>query len=181
MILPENTLIQELKKGNAKAFEVLYDRYHARLYNFCFKITGNIQETEDLVHEVFVAIWENRGNLDESKSFTGFIFTIAKNKVLNRIKKTVSRQVYIHFMKEHNQDRNDLGKDFESQEFIKFLQKAVQEMPEKTRNIFRLSRDENMTYKEIAQKLNISENVVDHEIRKALEYIREQIRKLDSI
>lgn len=181
MVLPDKLLIQELQQGNAKAFEALYDRYHARLYNFCLKIIRNTQEAEDLVQEVFIAIWEYREQLDESKSFPNFVFRIAKNKVLNKMKKNLSHQVYLGFLQTENQDRHDLRKDIESDELINFLQKTYQELPEKTKKIFLLSRDEGLTYREIAYKLDISENVVDYEIRKSLHHIKDQLKKFRSI
>jgi len=181
MILPENLLISELQRGNAKAFEALYDRYHTRLYNFCMKIIKNSQEAEDLVQDVFIAIWENREKLDVNKSFTSFVFMIAKNKLLNKIKKNLSLQVYMDFIQHENPDRNDLRKDVESHELMNFLQKTIHELPEKTKEIFLLSRNEGLTYKEIAHKLGISENVVDHEIRKSLQHIKNQIKKLRSV
>ena len=179
MVLPEKLLIHELQRGNAKAFEALYIRYHAKLYNFCYKIIRNTQEAEDLVQEVFIAIWENREKLNKSKSFTSFVFRIAKNKVLNKIKHNLSRQVYMEFIQKENQDQDDLRKDIESHELMSFLQKTIHELPEK--EIFLLSRDEGLTYKEIAHKLDISENVVDHEIRKSLQHIKDQLKKLHSI
>jgi len=164
MQLQEKILIRELQRGNAKAFEELYFRYHARLYNFCNTIIRNTQEAEGLVQEIFITIWENREKLDENKSFSGFIFKIARNKVLNRIKQKLTHQVY-------------LRTEIESREMMELIQKSIDALPEQTKEIFLFSRKDGMTYKEIARKLNISENVVDHEIRKALQKIREYLSK----
>jgi RNA polymerase sigma-70 factor (ECF subfamily) len=175
MLLQEKLLIRELQRGNAKAFELLYQQYHARLYNFCMSIIRNKQDAEGMVQEVFIAVWENRERLDENKSFSGFVFSIAKNKTLNRIKQNLSRKVYLEYMQTENQDPDDIASDFESRELIEFLHKTIQELPEKSKEIFLLSRNEGLTYKQIASKLDISENVVDHEIRKSLKYIREKL------
>jgi len=176
MLLQEKLFIRELKLGNAKAFEALYDYYHARLYGFCLKVTKTKHEAESVVQEVFIAIWENRENIDENRAFGGYIFRIAKNKILNRIKHNISRQVYLDYLQKENQSQNDLRKDIEFHELKDFLQKTIQDLPEKTRNIFLLSRNEGLTYKEIAQKLDLTENVVDHEIRKSLKHIKEQLQ-----
>ena len=176
MPLNERILVQELRQGNTKAFEELYLLYHARLYHFCLKTIRNAQEAEDLVQEVFMAIWENRENLDEDKSFGGFIFRIVRNKLLNRIKQNLSRQVYLEYVLKENQDQHDLRKEIEAREFIDLLSKMIQTLPERTKEVFLLSRNEGLTYQEIAQRLDISENVVDHEIRKALKLIREKVK-----
>ena len=177
MVLQEKILIRELKRGNAKAFEELYYRYHARLYNFCLGINHSAHEAEGVVQEVFIAIWENRTKLDEEKSFSGFVFRIARNKVLNGIKHNISKQVYLDYLHKVEQPVNALSADFEYKELFDFIQRTISELPEKTKNIFLLSRNEGFTYKEIAQKLNVSENVVDHEIRKSLQHIKSRLKK----
>ncbi len=171
----ENTLIRELKSGNAKAFEELYFHYHAKVYNFCYKIVRNRQEAEGLVQDVFVAIWENRGKLDEHKSFGGFIFRIARNKMLNIIRQKLTRKEYQQYVLHNDNKGTDLRTEVESRELMDLIQEAVNTLPRKTREIFLFSRNAGMTYKEIAQKMNISENMVDHEIRKATQSIREHL------
>ena len=180
MYFQEKLLIRELQRDNAKAFEELYYRYHARLYNFCYRIIRNAQEAEDLVQNVFIAIWENREKLDENKSFSGFVFRIARNKVLNKIKQNLTRQVYQGYLLDNEQVQNDLRTDIESRELMELIRKGIDSLPERTKNIFLLSRNEGLTYQEIASRLEISENVVDHEIRKSLQHIKEKLKKFYS-
>ena len=177
MLLQEKILILELQHGNAKAFEELYIRYNARLYNFFYKIIRNTQEAEGLVQEVFITIWENKEKLDENKSFSSFIFRIARNKVLNIIKQKLTQKVYRKYILDKDKDWMDLRTDIESRELMDLIQKSIDALPERTKEIFLFSRNDGMTYKEIAQKLNITENVVDHEIRKALQKIKEFLSK----
>jgi len=175
MLFHEKLLIRELQRGNAKAFELLYKQYHARLFNFSMKIIRNKQDAEGLVHEVFIAVWENREKLDENKSFSGFVFSIARNKALNRIKHNLSGKVYLEYMEMEYQVQNDIENDIESRELMEYLLKTIHELPDKTKQIFLLSRNEGLTYKQIAVRLDITENVVDHEIRKSLKYIRAKL------
>ncbi len=175
MLLHEKILILELRRGNAKAFELLYKQYHARLFNFSLKIIRNKQDAEGMVQEVFIAVWENREKLDEKKSFGGFIFSIAKHKALNRIKHNISRKVYLEYMQMENHVQNDMVSDIESRELMDYLIKTIQELPDKTKQIFLLSRNEGLTYKQIASRLDVTEDVVDHEIRKSLKHIREKL------
>ena len=181
MILHEKLLIRELQRSNAKAFEFLYKEYHARLYNFCMSIIRNKQDAEGMVQEVFIAVWENREKLDENKSFSGFIYSIAKNKTLNKIKQNLSRRVYLEYLQTENQVLDEVASDFESRELMDFLLKTIQELPEKSKEIFLLSRNEGLTYKQIAAKLDVTENVVDHQIRKSLKYIREKLVSFGSV
>lgn len=177
MLLNEKLIIRELRNGNTQAFVLLYDAYHVRLFNFCVKIIKDKEESKDLVQEVFIKIWETRESLDEDKSFSGFVFKIAKNKVLNRIKKKLSHRIYLVCISEDKKLGTDFNDEVESHEFMGFLKKTIEQLPETTKNIFLLNRNEGLTYKKIAQKLDITENVVDHEIRKALQHIKDQIKK----
>ena len=133
-----------------------------------------------MVQEVFIAVWENREKLDEGKSFSGFIFSIAKNKALNRIKQNFSRKVYLEYMQKENQEQHDLISEIESRELMDSLLKTIQELPDKTKQIFLLSRSEGLTYRQIASRLDVTENVVDHEIRKSLQFIRDKLDTLHS-
>jgi RNA polymerase sigma-70 factor (ECF subfamily) len=177
VLLQEKILILELKLGNGKALEELYFRYHARLYNFFYKIIRNTHEAEGLLQEVFITIWENKERLDENKSFSAFIFRIARNKALNIIKQKLIQKVYRKYILDEHKDYMDLRTDIESREFMDLIQKSIDALPERTKEIFLLSRNDGITYKEIAQRLNITENVVDHEIRKALKKIKVFLRK----
>ena len=173
MALDEKILVYELKGGNTKAYEILFFHYYRKLYSFSYKITGNTQEAEDLVQEVFISIWDNRDKLDENRSFSGFLFKIAKNRALNIIKSKLTRQIYIQYTQ--NEDKVHWDKEIEIGELLEMINKSLASLPEQTQKIFMLSRNEGLTYKAIAQKLNISENIIDHEIRKALKVIKEYL------
>ncbi len=177
MALNEKILVCELKKGNIKAYEHLFFLFHRKLYNFCYRITGNTQESEDLTQEVFISIWNNRHKLDENRSFSGFVFRIARNKALNVIKRELSKMLYVQYL--NNEEPVKWNPDIEKTELMHLLNSSISSLAEKTREIFLLSREECMTYREIAEKLNITENVVDHEIRKALKKIKEFLSSKD--
>jgi len=177
MALNEKILVRELKKGNTRAYEQLFFHYYKKLYAFCFRITGSTQESEDLAQEVFISIWNCRENLDETRSFSGFIFKIARNKALNVIKHELSKQLYAQYV--NNEEAGKWNPEIEKSELVRLLTSSISSLTKKTREIFLLSREEGMTYKEIAEKLDITENVVDHEIRKALKSIKEFLSSKD--
>jgi RNA polymerase sigma-70 factor (ECF subfamily) len=177
MKITEDILVKELKKGNSKAFEELYSLYCQRLYNFCLRLTRNKIETQGMVQDTFIAIWENRQTIDESKSFSGFIFKIARNKCLNMLKKRLIRDVYENYVRSANSESNDLRVEIEYNELDAAIQESIHSLPEKRKQIFLLNRVEGLSYKEISLRLDITENVVDHEIRKALKQIRDDLAR----
>ncbi len=175
----EKVLVVYLKQGSSKAFERLFLHYHNKLYHFCKKILNNREESENLVQSVFMEIWENRITLDEEKSFNGYLFKIAKNKVYNALRKKFNERVYMEFItgNHHSQGMADQN-GYETEQFLGTLESLIESLPDRRKEIFRLSRDKGLTYKEIAQQLQISENTVDTQIRNALDYLREEVGKM---
>ena len=97
----EANLVLSLKEGDMKAFSELFDRYGRRLYHFSMKYFKSPADAEEIVQEVFFKIWSNREELSLLKSFDSYLFTIAKNGILNTIRKSKSEQVYLNYKKLH--------------------------------------------------------------------------------
>ncbi len=183
MVIREDLiLINHLKLGNPKAFELLFLKYHKKLYYFCFKTLRNKEESEGLVQNIFMEIWANRGRIDVNRSFYGYLFKIAKNKLYNHLRKSINEKVYKEYIIYRNdsiENKTDIDLDFK--EISNILNEIINKLPPRRKQIFCLSRNEGLTYKEIGKKLNISENTVDTQIRNALDFIREKIKDFINI
>jgi RNA polymerase sigma-70 factor (ECF subfamily) len=174
----EKELLKKLRGGDSFAFEVLFYKYRNKVKGFAVKIIPSKIDFEEIVQEVFVKVWINKESINPEKDFQSYLFSIAKNLILDHLKSAVNRKLY--FIGEHFQQ--DLLID-DSQESLLIddaeekLQKLINEIPERRREIFLLSRFEGLSYKQIAEKLNISENTVDSQIRNALAFLRKEFRK----
>lgn len=165
-----------MKAGNSYAFEKLYFRYCKKLYNFVFSICKNREDTEGIVQFVFMKVWEKRTEIDTELSFSGYIFRIAKNSLLNNIKKKINERVYLDYLLSHPEDfSNSVEKNINYLELNLEIDRLINNIPEKRRKIFLLSRMEGLTYREIAEKLNISVNTVNTQISKSLEELRDRL------
>ena len=175
----ERTLIQLLNQSNVKAFDSLFFHYHKRIYNFCLKFISSKAEVEEIVQVVFIAIWENRKRIDSEKLFSAYIFSIARHHVFNAIKKMTYQQAYLEQL-----NNSGANFDFNTEETVYFhelegvLEKLINQLPSRRKEIFILSRQQGLTYAQIAKKLDISENTVDTQVRKALDFIRPELIKL---
>ena len=169
----DKILVQSIKQGSSKAFEQLFLRYQKKLFHFCRKFETRKEESENLVQSVFTEIWENRLSLDEEKSFSGYLFTVTKNKIYNHIRKKINEKVYKEYVA--GIPAADDPRDYESKETEERLEKLIASMPDRRKEIFLMSRNDGFTYKEIAQRLGISENTVDTQIRNALDYLRKEL------
>lgn len=175
----ESELIRKLRLGDDAAFEILFHRYKKRVKGFVHKMLPSQICSDNVVQDVFVKIWLNRGKIDSTKCFSTFIFTVAKNIVLDELKAAVNNKIV--FTETGKLKEGAILYETSEQtdeELESVLTKLVQKMPERRRQIFSLSRFEGFSYKQIAQKLNISENTVDTQIRKSLQFLRQEFHNI---
>jgi RNA polymerase sigma-70 factor (ECF subfamily) len=174
----EKELIKKLSEGDSFAFEVLFYKYRNMVKGFAARLVPTQVDPEEIVQEVFVKLWLKKETVNPEKDFQSYLFSIAKHLVLDHLKSAVNRKLY--FVGEHFQQ--DLlveeGSDTPLTEDVEEkLQNLIDEIPERRREIFRLSRFEGLSYKQIAERLHISENTVDSQIRNALAFLRKEFRK----
>ena len=174
----ESKWLSALAGGDFEAFGVLYEKYHRSLYLFALKLSKNQHEAEELVQSVFVTVWETRQTVDSEKSFSAYLFTIARNRFYDMLRKRVTESCYADYILYwNNQVADDLEKQIEDQETNEIVQQLLQQVPERRREIFLLNRNEDLTYRQIAEKLQISENTVDTQIRNVLNFLRKELPK----
>jgi len=175
----EKELIKKLSNGDSFAFEVLFYKYRNKVKGFTIRMVPAQIDPEEIVQEVFVKVWLKRESINPDKDFQSFLFSIAKNLVLDQLKSAVNRRLY--FVGEYFQQDLQIDSDSESQineETENKLSELIHKIPERRREIFLLSRYEGLSYKQIAERLNISENTVDSQIRNALAFLRKEFRKM---
>ncbi|RIH66904.1 RNA polymerase sigma-70 factor [Mariniphaga sediminis] len=170
--LTEKALYKALKSGQPEAFNALYYKYHKKLFAFIYKFLKNWHDTEDLVQKVFVIIWEKKENIDLNKSFNNYIFIIARNEVYDFLKKKALMD-YCDDYALSNIKQTEEG--IETKRIVETIYSLIKKLPERRRQIFLLNRDHGLTYKQIAVRLNISENTVDTQIRNALNFLRGEL------
>jgi len=174
----ERECLIALAAGDFNAFSVLYEKHRRALYFFALKLSKDTHKAEELVQSVFVTVWETRQTVDPEKSFGAYLFTIAHNRFYDMLRRRIIENCYADYVRHQNsQVANDLEKQTEDREINEIIDHLLQRVPERRQEIFRLSRDEHLSYKQIAEKLQISENTVDTQIRKVLNYLRKELKK----
>jgi len=171
--------LEKLKEGDTFAFEVLFYKYRNKIKGFATKLVPTQIDPDEIVQEVFVKIWLKKESIDPEKNFQSYLFSIAKNLVLDHLKSAVNRKLY--FVEEHFQQDLIAEKDAEIQfsaDTEERMLSLIQQIPERRREIFCLSRFDGLSYKQIAKRLNITENTVDSQIRNSLTFLRKEFRKI---
>lgn len=175
----EKDLVVKFKSGDQFAFEILFYKYKNKLNGFVTKMAPSNIDPDDVVQNVFIKIWTQREKIDEEKSFSAFLYIIARNEMIEQLRSSISKRIYFcgdGFMNDF--DFSDATINDDQIELEHRVTGLINILPERRRQIFELNRYDGLTYKQIAQKLGISENTVDTQIRKSLAYLRAEIKKI---
>ena len=176
--ISEADWILALKEGNLWAYNELFERYGNRLYRFSIGYLKSAQDAEEIVQEVFLKIWKNREELSDQKSFESYLFTIAKNGILNTIRKAQSEKVYLSYLKLHPGKNILLDEELDFKELERAYKKGIEELSPRRKEIFIMSKELSLSNAEIAEKLNISIKTVENQMTSALADIRKNLRSL---
>jgi RNA polymerase sigma-70 factor, ECF subfamily len=169
----DSEIVIELVSGSKKAFEQIFYKYHKRVYSFSLRLLGDTYSAEEITQRVFVAIWDQRKRIDETKLLTPYIFSIARYLIYQEFRLRVYRKAVFEEISSSQSSFVEITKDeILYNELFEIMQKVIDDLPPRQKEIFRLNRDSRLTYKQIAVQLGISENTVDTHIRRALAHIR---------
>ncbi|MCW3787325.1 RNA polymerase sigma factor [Plebeiibacterium sediminum] len=168
-------MAEGLQKGEMDAFNAIFKKYSSRLYGFTIKHLKSEVETEGLVQNVFLKVWENRKNVKKEHSLKSYLFTIAYHEMVHVFKK---KKIFFDISAESAVSiRSDyeLEKQIEYKFVLEEVDKLIDLLPDKQKQVFIKSRKEGKSTKEIAEELNISPGTVDNNISAALKFIRKHI------
>lgn len=169
----DRELLMRLSRGEAAAYELLFQRYHGKVGRFVKAIINDEAPAEDITQNVFMKVWLNKTELTSVNSLNNYIFTIARNEACDYLRKQNSR--YKYAVSQGNDDidnsyRYALTYDLERIESI--VSRCVEAMPTQRKLVYKLSREEKLTSVEIAERLQLSKRTVDRHISLALHDIR---------
>ncbi len=173
--MEESRIIRLLKEGDRGAFSLLYKRYWQKVYGFCRLYLNSRERAEDVVQEVFIKLWEARELLREDDSPEGFLFIVTRNLVFNQYRKEVNGDYYKMTVLSALESSYDIEEEIAARDLGRYIDRLIEELPEKRRQIFNLSRKAHKSHKEIALLLGISEKTVENQIREALRFLRKNM------
>ncbi len=176
----EQEHIEGLIKGCYHDFTLLYEMYSPRLYAFVFSLCHSESISKDIVQEAFIKIWEQRSTLNAELSFQSFLFTIAKNRLLNEFRKEINHLVPLDesiIAPEKIQIENNAEQNISIDEFNRQLIEAKKELTPRQRELFELNKEKGISVTEIAKRTNISEQSIRNQISSATQILRKKMNK----
>lgn len=175
----QDRILEELAKSNKQALEELFNYYYPRLYNFSKSFLKLEDGIDDVLQEVFLKIWHNRAEIKRSESFNSYIFTITRNLLLNELRSRLNNQKLRDRILEASVAEEFLSMgNVEYDELKEKVEEIINELPQKQREIFRMSRIEGLSHKEIAEKKSISTKTVEYHIGQSISLIKSRLETL---
>jgi len=178
-----NLIIKQLQDGNEKVFEQIVREYWPRMFKFALIYTQNNETSQELVQDTFLVLWNNRAILKDNTNLITYLMVVLRNKCLNLLEQTRIRKLYIEEIDDETiyQRANlyvlqdEASQIVESEDLHKAIERALSKLPEKTREIFMLSRYDGLKNQQIAETKNISQKTVEYHISKALQILKEEL------
>jgi len=172
----ELVLINELKKGNNEVFDMIYKKYYKHLCIFAMQHVNNIDIAEELVQDLFVELLVKRRRIIINSSIKSYLFRAVYYKCIHFYKQSKrSDLLLLYKFEESIQSFNNYSDTLEVAELQHKIYEAIDSLPDQCKRIFKLSRFEQLKYKEIAEKLSITIKAVEAQISKALRILSEKL------
>ena len=174
----EKYLIERVKAGDTEAFTGLVNSYKDMIYTVCLRMLKSEADAEEAAQDVFVKIWESRQQLRKYDSFDSFLFTVAYNTTMSFLRKKASEKKYLDYIKsiQLTKETPKLDEKIDLETFNEKLTSAISNMPPRQQEVFKLKHFENLSYKQIADKLGISINTVENHITKSHRFLKEKLK-----
>jgi RNA polymerase sigma-70 factor (family 1) len=171
--LSEQEIVGAIKQGNERIFEETFRKYYQSLCNYANSILKEMDESEEIVQNLFLSIWEKRSDLEITISLKSYLYRAVHNHCLNRIKHLKIREEYQQYATNfYDASYESVSQTIMKNELEQKIEEAIKKLPEQCRLIFRMSRFEELKYNEIAEQLELSPKTVENQIGKALKFLR---------
>lgn len=177
--LNEKMLISELKKDSQEALDSIYKMYAKRLYAFCLQYTKSKENAEEIVEDVFVWIWVNRCEIHQEETLRSLLFIRAKHYLINAYRSRINSPVYEDYVNYQDElAADDIQQHLEYEDFVRQLRNALTKLPITQQQVIELSKIQQVSNKEIAVKLSLSEQTVKNQLSLGLKNLRKELNKV---
>jgi len=173
MVASDQELINLMKLGNESAFNAIYDRYWRLIYGHIYKMLKDEDEAKDILQEIFSNLWLKAAQLPPQNNFAGYLYITARHQVLNAIRRHKFKSDYLHSLARYaEQATEDTLQYVDERDLREAIEKEIAALPPRMREVFEMSRKQNLSYKAISERLGTSEDTVKKQMSKSLKIIR---------
>ena len=178
----ETHLLTLLADDSEYAFQLMYDRYRNRIYQTAVRYLKSPLLAQEVVQDVFLKLWIERKNIKNDQPIEAWLYTVAKNNLINRLKKIASEWKAISNLKLLTQQFVDSASNkIEEAQYNELLQKAILSLPQQQQKVFCFARNEHLTYNQIGEKMGLSPLTVKKHMSRALLHIKSYFSDIEDL
>lgn len=178
----EHNLIIQLKNDDRHAFDSLYGMYARKLMSVCLQYIKIVEDAEEIIQDIFVSLWQNRHNIQNTQSLWPFLFGALHNKILYYFRKKLNSPIYEEFInikeESHSHTQRD---DMEFEDFRKIIFAEINALPKAQRDSIIMSKFRGMSNKEISEELNLSLQTIKNALSLGLKSLKIRLEKYPDI
>ena len=172
----ESLLLQQLAQGDKRALQQLFDTYYVSLCRTALRLVHRSEIAEELVQDVFIYLWEKREGLRITSSVSAYLFRAVRNRSLNHLKSRAAQYDWAATIEDdQHPTASSPTERLQVAELEEALEQALQKLPQKCLLVYSLSRYEELTYREIAEQLDVSVKTVEYYMGQALKFLRQHL------
>lgn len=168
-----------LREGSYEAFDIIYNHYADKIYSFCMTQTRDRELSQDIVQDTFLKLWINRKNIDPDGNIQAFIFTMARHRIIDEFRKQVAYvefEDYVVFENLHSAE-TQADQQLIYEDFLHRVELCKLRLSQREIEIFKMRREQNLPIKDIAKRLNLSQQTVKNYITSSLKVFRSVLLK----
>jgi len=177
----DNLIFEAIKKDDSSAYELIFREYYRPMTAYAFRFLGNLADSESIVQDVFLRLWQKRKEIMITSSLQNYLFRSVKNHCINYIEHEKIKTGYQTLIIRNEADRSEYSEFFLEFGLMTKIETAIASLPEKRQEIFRLAREDGLKYREIADRLNISVKTVETQMTLALKQLREALKEYKNL
>jgi RNA polymerase sigma-70 factor (family 1) len=171
--LTDLQLVNLFKKDDVHAFAEIYKRYAKSLADFTASKLFSLEDAQDIIHDLFVKLWKDRKQLNITSNLKTYLFTITRHRIIDKIRRNITREEYAVMLQSmSNPHQPNIEQQIAAKELQKTIENSLNKLSPKVKQIYQLSREENLSISEIAEKLELSEQTVKNQLSTALAHLR---------
>jgi RNA polymerase sigma-70 factor (family 1) len=172
----KESLLHLLSQGSEYAFTQIFDHYRGAVYGTAFKFLKSQEAAEEIVQDIFLKLWMKRTGIPSIHNFNAFLFTMARNAILDKLRKTANEKIAQQVLSKQQSFTDNTDHRVLDNQYQKILEQAIDNLSPQQREVFRLAKMEGCSYKEIGEQLGISVLTVKVHMNKALASLREYLK-----
>ena len=170
--LTDCELLEAVRQNDKKAFAELFKRYWKKVYAMTYALVRSEKQTQEIVQEIFISLWDKRLTLSINH-LPSYLYVTVKNRTLNYISSQITREKYWNYYKQYIPlHENVTANAVEFNELMEALEDGIEQLPEKSKKVFRLNHLEGHSISEISNLLNLSEKAIRYHLTQSVKKLR---------